>query len=386
MRSRWTHTIATLTTSAFLALTVVGSVTAVRETASASTSDQTQFLGSGETLSAGQSLVDTSYRYWLLMQSDGNLVEYRWGPRADVVWSSHTYGNSGATLTMQTDGNLVLYGSDGRAVWATGTSGSDGTVSLSLQTDGNIVVRNGQGQPTWYTGIPSPTLYAGQSWQNYAPLSANGLFMLSFAGGLEISQAMRPDSWLGGWSVLGSDAGPGPGPYSLWMQTDGNLVAYAARGVVWSSGTAGTGADNRFVIQDDGNLVVYTGSGVPVWASGTSSFVLYPNQVIPSGGSIHGPASRSAPAWSVAMQGDGNLVFRSGSLAGYSTGTFVPGSYLRLQADGNLVMYTPSGRAVWSTGTAGAGPNVVLWAQPRAIVLIKSTDSARLWEGDFWVG
>jgi len=55
----------------------------------------------------------------------------------------------------------------------------------------------------------------------------------------------------------------------LVMQTDGNLVLYAAGAAVWSTGTNGTGTQNRLVMQSDGNLVIYTQLNHPVWSSKT---------------------------------------------------------------------------------------------------------------------
>lgn len=56
----------------------------------------------------------------------------------------------------------------------------------------------------------------------------------------------------------------------LSMQTDGNLVIYeeVRRRAIWSTDTAGNpGA--FLAIQEDGNVVIYTGSGTPIWATGT---------------------------------------------------------------------------------------------------------------------
>ena len=39
---------------------------------------------------------------------------------------------------MQKDGNLVVYREDGKAMWATGTSGDRN--SLVIQDDGNLVI------------------------------------------------------------------------------------------------------------------------------------------------------------------------------------------------------------------------------------------------------
>ena len=49
---------------------------------------------------------------------------------------------------MQSDGNLVVYASDGKALWASGTAGNPGS-KLVLQNDGNLVVYAPSGKPLW---------------------------------------------------------------------------------------------------------------------------------------------------------------------------------------------------------------------------------------------
>ena len=51
------------------------------------------------------------------MQGDGNLVVYR---GSTALWHSHTNGNPGAWLAVQTDGNLVVYAGT-RPLWSSGT-------------------------------------------------------------------------------------------------------------------------------------------------------------------------------------------------------------------------------------------------------------------------
>ena len=58
----------------------------------------------------------------LVMQGDGNLVEYQ-GSKA--LWASNTAGDNGATVTMQGDGNLVIY-LNGTPKWASNTAGHAG--------------------------------------------------------------------------------------------------------------------------------------------------------------------------------------------------------------------------------------------------------------------
>ncbi len=110
-------------------------------------------LGTNQTLQSGQSLWSIDGRFRLVMQTDGNLVEY--GP-SGVVWNSRTAGYGGAVAIMQGDGNLVVYAPGGRPVWASGTDGR-GTSTVIVQNDGNTVIYGPSGA-TWsvYTGIIAP--------------------------------------------------------------------------------------------------------------------------------------------------------------------------------------------------------------------------------------
>jgi hypothetical protein len=92
-------------------------------------------LSAGQVLHAGQSITAGSYK--LIMQTDGNLVEYS---GSTPIFATHTNGEgSGNYATMQSDGNFVLYSSGGSPRWATNTFGLGGSV-LDIQTDGNVVV------------------------------------------------------------------------------------------------------------------------------------------------------------------------------------------------------------------------------------------------------
>lgn len=67
------------------------------------------------------------------------------------------------------------------------------------------------------------------------------------------------------------------------------------------------------------------------------------------------------------QQSDGNFVVYSSGRPTYATGTFtgrlVPGSFLAVQNDGNLVQYGPTGRAQFASNTAGTGPGHLLVMQ-----------------------
>lgn len=123
---------------------------------------------------------------YALIQSDGNLVVYGQANNQDPLWSAATTwasdgstieygdtlvegqslsaGDGSSTLVMQTDGNLVQYSSSGAVLWSTGTWNGKGCPSgdtcvnqLDMQTDGNLVLysidqSNGSQTPLWSTG------------------------------------------------------------------------------------------------------------------------------------------------------------------------------------------------------------------------------------------
>ncbi len=102
------------------------------------------------------------------------------------------------------------------------------------------------------------------------------------------------------------------GLYSLWMQTDGNVVLYNGQNdnpaqARWATHTGpGQFTPSELIMQGDGNLVLYDTSNQARWASGTSRQI---------------------------------------------------GAFLEVQNDGNVVIYTadstnegPDG-ALWATGT-----------------------------------
>jgi hypothetical protein len=88
-----------------------------------------------QSLSAGQSITSPNGAYELIMQTDGNLVEYSHG---SALWATSTSG-SGNHVIMQTDGNLVVY-SGATELWQSGTGGHSGGFIADLQNDGNLVI------------------------------------------------------------------------------------------------------------------------------------------------------------------------------------------------------------------------------------------------------
>lgn len=113
------------------------------------------------------------------------------------------------------------------------------------------------------------------------------------------------------------------GKYEARMQTDGNFVIYEEDTPIWHTQTNGQGVPPyRLAMQPDGNLVLYGSSDQDVTLSG------------------FGVCSANSPCisrWATGARGG-----RS-----YGTGPYT----LRMQDDGNLVMYDSTGLPLWASGT-----------------------------------
>jgi surface antigen len=95
--------------------------------------------------------INGSSPYQLVMQTDGNLVEYNSG--GQPLWDSQTYGHPGAYAVLQaSDGNLVVYPQTGRYLWSAFVPTSPGD-RLCIQDDGNLVVYSASpaNAPLWAT-------------------------------------------------------------------------------------------------------------------------------------------------------------------------------------------------------------------------------------------
>jgi CHAP domain len=126
------------------ALLALGPLAATTATAAANTDR----LNPGEQLNPDDRLISPNGEFVLVMQGDGNLVEYAPGNRA--VWATGT-SSSGSIAMMQTDGNFVVIAPGNHPVWASG-SGNHPNSDLELQNDGNIVVYAPGHVPVWASG------------------------------------------------------------------------------------------------------------------------------------------------------------------------------------------------------------------------------------------
>ena len=194
-------------------------------------------------------LVSPSGAYSLVMQPDGNLVEFNY---LKPIWSSNTakVGSGPYNAVLQNDGNVVIYQQNGQsgqttlATWSTGTY-QKGTApfQLAVKDDGNVVLSDATGVVTWTSGKANPTADVKPvTWE--AAVASSGTF----------TSLVSPN-----------------GTFSLKMGSDGNLNLYGANAaVLWSSQTKGLGVlPYRATMQPDGNLVIYDKNSKPLWSSGT---------------------------------------------------------------------------------------------------------------------
>ena len=100
----------------------------------------------GERLQAGEQLTSPNGRYILVMQADGNLVEYDSGR---PVWASGT-SDANSTFEAQADGNFVIYAPGHVARWATNTNQANSI--MVIQDDRNVVIYAPGNVAVWATG------------------------------------------------------------------------------------------------------------------------------------------------------------------------------------------------------------------------------------------
>lgn len=323
------------------------------------------WLEPDQVLRAGDYLQSSDAHYRLVMQGDGNLVEYI-GGRA--LWETDTVGHPGARAVMQGDGNLVVYGPNDEALWNAQTVGHPGA-HLALQPDGNLVVYGPSDSPLWANYANNSLMGVGEELKPDQYLqSSDGHYKLVMQSDGNLVE------YVGGRALWASETGGHPGSRVI-MQSDGNLVVYdPAEKALWDSKTAGTDG-GWLAVQPDANLVVYSAAGGAVWANGAYDALLLSEETLRPGQYLEA----SDRHHTLVMQGDGNLVLYGDKGALWSSNTVGhPNARAVMQGDGNLVVYGPDGQALWSTGTQGHdGARVAV--QPDGNLVIYSSANSPLW-------
>lgn len=104
------------------------------------------YLQEGDFLLPGDKLFSQNQKYYLIYQTDGNLVVY--DSTGNRQWASNKEGTAWRTY-MQDDGNLVVYTDDSKPIWSSGVYGSQYKGSkLVVEDNGDLVIYH-QNQKIW---------------------------------------------------------------------------------------------------------------------------------------------------------------------------------------------------------------------------------------------
>jgi cytochrome c peroxidase len=304
-------------------------------------------LNVNQELTLNQYLESDNQRFRFYLQSDGNLV-LRAQDTGRSLWSSGTNGKGGVRLKLQTDGNMVLRNKRGSAVWSSKTAKSGG-VRLAMQGDGNLVLYTSSGRSVWSTG----TVQAEPADTTRPVITLNGSSSMSLNQGTAFTDpgATASDNKDGNItnriSVSGTVNSNLPGTYRL----DYNVQDTAGNAASTVSRTVQVVAVNNDTLQTDQELR----AGERLTSADGSHYLV--------------------------MQGDGNLVLYSASgRALWATGTNGSGAIrARFQGDGNLVLRNSSGSSVWSSRTNGSGATRLKVVNEGNVVLLNAA-GAVVWQ------
>jgi lysophospholipase L1-like esterase len=123
------------------------------------------------------------------------------------------------------------------------------------------------------------------------------------------------------------------------------------------------------------NLGLFTATGVPPLApAGTPPGTALSGQGLRPGQALASQDGR----FTLNLQGDGNVVLRQGSSALWSSGTAgMSPAVLIFQADGNLVEYSTSGQTLWQSQSAGLLGQTLLMQNDGNLVIYDSSSAPK---------
>ncbi|MFG1604998.1 hypothetical protein [Actinoplanes sp. NPDC049265] len=372
----------------------------------------------------------------LVLRSDGNLVAET--AHGVALWESRTAGHPGARLVLQNDGNLVIYDAGGTARWATNTVRNFNLPTLRTEDDrGYSYVETSERWKLLCQGLPC---FTALQWPGYATTVVEDVidgepvviqlwrgwcqkFLGNpvFPGGIgaevgiyrRVPGKTRPasldflpaplDSFYSGaiaglsdtqlwWPApdLGAElefslinpvtkevafrAGPQRGYWlTRWMNEDAYLKYTADQGF-------------RIPFLPDAYILEYKVNGrVRRWpnqssAPSASGSTMRPDQVLNSNGTLLSVNGR----FRLTYQDDTNLVLyrTTDDKPLWATGVRPGGvGACIMQADGNLVLYNATGKAVWASNTNG-NPGSRLTVRDDGDVVVTRRDGAVIWSSD----
>jgi uncharacterized delta-60 repeat protein len=329
--------------------------------------------------------------------ADGSLdASFDADGRAMVAMANHSYDEA-RSVVLQADGKILVAGSNGiDPVYSLLRLNADGSLDTSFDTDGKALISVGSGYDLARSVLVQPDgkiLVAGASTtpahgaadMSLIRLNADGSLDTSFAGdgstiipvgtGFSAAQSLGllPDGKI---LVAGTSVGSGGTDFTvLCLNADGSLDAtFGSAGVAQIAISAGSGSDqaSSLAVQADGCIVLagssdngsyYDFSVARLLADGSldTSFGTAGTVVIPLG-------SKSAYAYSVAIQPDGRILVAGNSYNGTGTDLTV----LRLNTDGSLdTSFSGDGTALVSVGSYGEVRSIAV--QPDGKIVLGGT-------------
>jgi hypothetical protein len=272
-------------------------------------------------------------------------------------------------------------------------SESDGLGGSYAEIDyeGVVLLKDAKGTVVWSSRLDKGILNKDRLLANeflaksLSLQSKNGSYLLNMQEGLGGHLRIMEKKGLD-WVVKSTVYAGGS---RLTFGSDGNLVLKNnVGGVVWFTGTAGTGYSSPYaLITNDGKLQVVNGDGTEIWPLNDAA-VKRAKTRLSKGEQLNlGDMIRSENGEYFAKLGtDANFVVikkSSGEVIWTAISslliTKVDGTYVAMQADGNLVQYDGLMKSVkWSTGTYGnAGAYAMVTDNGKLVV--KNPSGAQIW-------
>lgn len=353
-------------------------------------------------------LTSANGQYTCRIGEDGKAIVRREADGA-AVWQS---AGGGVVLRLQEDGNLVLYRADDSVAWKIDTNKPRANPLLILSNNGRLILIGADleeacgGETELEVDLAfwaSPPVLAedqikalelkvsqegvlagghklkkGQTMR-----SKNGKFTLELADrGLVIKNSSGEPVWQPDLQAEGI-------PDHLAMQTDKNLVLYAADGKsLWAAKIpSGFNYEMRCVLEDDGDLVVFQSNKLE-WSAGSAPGA----DRLHSGASLmKGQAKHSSNGqYALTLRQDGNLVLTDAAgKALWMTGLIAPeAERLVMQQDGNLVLVGANGAAIWAShthnDTLGAKHGKTLSVRDDGTLNVSARSGGTAWNSGTW--
>ncbi|WP_439693466.1 peptidoglycan DD-metalloendopeptidase family protein [Curtobacterium sp. SP.BCo] len=221
----------------------------------------------GTWLHPGDSITSRNGQFQLVMQGDGNLVEYGIGRK--VLWASSTTRAPGSSAVVNPDGRITIV-QNGKLIARWGVAGRVGK-QLQLGADGAITSLDTAGGIVWQAATFQDQVAAGSVIASGTVLrsDASNARRLTMQGDGNLVQTVN------GAVVWSSRTGGHPGAWAA-VQTDGNLVVYGTdQKPLWASNTSRAGA-GQLLVQVDANVVLYGKTDTRVWSTRKVTGLLWP--------------------------------------------------------------------------------------------------------------